>query len=1209
MRSNTGFVLVVVMVRWKKLLRCALVGEQYSKYLFTLSLSTFFLFSSAIINKKCQMGTLRDGKSDPKCRACMKQSTAPILVAASPVKPKKTKEKRETTAQTVVGDDYSTDSSKKRKCEAEEDRPSTRPSSTVFSTVEPIVPSPQSATVSVGNPQHRSLKSDDSPAAVLIQKLSLEVEQPPSNSSSFFRCAHPGCQLDSFDRCEECPAVPGSTDKPDFCEGHLDHQKHHIASSDFAVGGKSVSRCKYLDCRADAIDFCDVCDPAPGIGPPEFCLSHLSHGNHYVPREESMRCNCGADSCLEMVPKDRTAACMGTYRCSGCVNIYSKSCKIIKKIGNCCAVCRIIQKPHQLVVTYDTGKADGPFIEQTITDNLKDKTSSSESCTLESSSTQPLSSISQSLLAADEVSKLTEKVEKLSSHVQAKSGQRRVIAEKRLTEHKNELSALITIAQFAGRSPFPRAAASSVGSLTALEQYLEIDNEKSCEMFDKNTLQIRRSGSKVMILFVKHFSSISNLKNFGRNFLYDENCVLPSRPMYGYWHCWGLMRTKPPANNPQDLNIGLNSLLLVRRYVVHPHIKPKSVAIMAIVQTTCNNPIFGLLLVDVNSILLGGQYNANETNFVFVMNKNPNDNLLLQEIRCDINEETPPVLDDALDFFLTQSRIGYDFRRAVKITAPLDIAQSTTDELKKMIEHKMAGNRNDNLFQNFDSELHELYCPDRMKHAGYKLVLIPDHKNGQCQTPTFLNPDQFKIFITTGKLNIDSKSDVSNSGFEDDDDIQFFEPSNVNKIQSDPSSRSTFNNRSTRGTFTSLNSVSSSNSEVITETKILKDKVALLEKKLKEAQNTTDKQSKENVKLHKVNRELSERVNKLNEENKSKLTALTDLKKKLTEAVNNNATQNKTIAKLTADNKKLDGAFAQKRDSSLDRHEFLESLRTIESLNKRLQELTIELTRKEQEFTKLRSKHEQEVCSLKDQLKDEQEEKLDLTNFETSRKAKLRSRLEHIGGFELFSSFISGEIISNDLIAMEGTKHSQLVERFREEGFVIEDDDRKSKGKFQVLDFKPPYISSSRRIATPAPAAPSVVFLQSQQQQMEEMTPPQNLFSSLGPVFSSNGHHYTAPVPAPSAPRTTMPPPMHHYQPSWQGQFQQQYENPNSNNRTVSYSPSHPAGYHTSDSRTTSMYQLPFPSPTTQINNGNSYNYNPPQPPNPTHYHHQQYRR
>ncbi len=544
------------------------------------------------------------------------------------------------------------------------------------------------------------------------------------------------------------------------------------------------------------------------------------------------------------------------------------------------------------------------------------------------------------------------------------------------------------------------------GKDAALSSYLDAGKQLEELKMDQCSFSFDSAG--VSRSFEKYeFTSLSVRYAKANYFFYQEHDpIFPVPLIYSFWTCGAIMHK----------HRGKKNLLIANTMVVHPWFKPNSVALMAIVQTTCNVPWIGLYLCDVNAVLKANSPQG--CGFYIVQSNTKIGKRFFKECRSDPYAKINVMaIREKFVYFLNNSRQLYNPMRNIKIDAVKTyFIEFTTEQIEKIRDEIPVGKPNENVFRGiFDESLHNMHATKEDVASKRYIIALP-HQVGSQVT--------FAIHRVSEKDIQDSDGTVEHWPKKNNGEI--ITPKNFCTVAQ-------FNKMLKRAQDLEAKLKSSElekeklakdlrNSE--SEAKDLTDINTALEKENKKLEKELDKQQKKNNKV--ADAGLTKKAaNALQKENSTLSDENNELKDELIEA-------REEIAKLVADkglnkkNAEASSAAADKLAVAARKKLETEQAEVAQMQKQAKQELEVKLAKAEADLVKAES----ELKPLRNASE----------TLESAKQLRVEAamKIEHMSFAEFINGFLRGSFASEELYNCSHFLLAMCADKWKQEGITYD---------------------------------------------------------------------------------------------------------------------------------------------------------------------------
>lgn len=197
------------------------------------------------------------------------------------------------------------------------------------------IPSPMGQQLDLSPVGVPAVETPDSQPTGEEQQLADEPElHPKSNdpisllADNYFDCQYPGCKMEFVGPCNECPVIPGSTDQPCFCAGHLPHEVHVHGKKRKLLDGQSSRN------NSNGISL---------VAQPEGSTDRTTTNKKQLNVE---RCGCRSSNCQYTIPQSnhqlKLTSCLNAPNCK---SVFHPSCPHLNS-ENHVPICRNCKTTH-----------------------------------------------------------------------------------------------------------------------------------------------------------------------------------------------------------------------------------------------------------------------------------------------------------------------------------------------------------------------------------------------------------------------------------------------------------------------------------------------------------------------------------------------------------------------------------------------------------------------------------------------------------------------------------------------------------------------------------------------------------------------------------------------------------------------------------------------------------------------------------------------
>ncbi len=519
-----------------------------------------------------------------------------------------------------------------------------------------------------------------------------------------FCCAYPKCKADQFDECKVC------TKRPAFCELHLESHEHEVENE--------------FDEYVEENDEMDVEDEKEKDNK-EISLAEKEAevNNLWINKMCCSRCKLNIDSDAK------------SQKCAtgGCHRIIHVDCiELVKNNGHCFDCCVLF--PNKL----NSGRKISPLVPEAVS-NTKAVPTTSEEIIIPAKES---SSSSQQSKSVD----LTIKSKKSSTRKDVlKETYEAYLSAELVDDYETEADFFEDIQT--------RTKEERLQSLQHHNKVIQNMCKLEEEQFISDYFSVPSTDSLQERLLTKiNFKLGSKFYCSERTYFTQDDPEFPLTLLYGYWSCDGMIRHGNPGH-----------MVLSYTMASHPLFKPNSVAIMRVVQTTCNAPWVGIFICNVKSAL--SPSGPNQLSFQILQNKEKNTIKLFNEICCDYKQPVKhlPKLLEAFRFHCGNEKILYNPKRHLKIDCVKHYYHDTTakvlDEWEK--QQVRGGKGNDNFFEgSFDPSINDVFATQEDINSGRVIIAVRDADGGYITKK--VNKAEFST-TEDGKDTSDTKTTTSSS--------------------------------------------------------------------------------------------------------------------------------------------------------------------------------------------------------------------------------------------------------------------------------------------------------------------------------------------------------------------------------------------------------------------------------------------------------------
>ncbi len=896
-----------------------------------------------------------------------------------------------------------------------------------------------------------------------------------AETSFDFCCSFPNCKADQYDECKVCTKSPG------FCELHMGNHEHEII--------EELYEDEEMQIEEDEVKLSDKQDETSKDKEAEvnklwinkLCCSKCKLSIDSAAKSQK----CATNECHRVIHVDCVDMVKNNGHCFDCIVLFpNKRSPVAKPLNEGNA---LLQSAASTVSTTVEIKETSPA-----ETNSNFKQAKSVDLTIknkkESTRKEVLKETYQAYLSAELEDNYATEAD-FFHDIQTKTKEERLMS---LKNHN-----------------------------MVIQKMLALEKEQTIEDFFN--VPATQCTEERFLTKIK-FKTDSKFYCSEKTYFSQDDPQFPLTLLYGYWSCDALLRPAKPGH-----------FILSYSIASHPQFKPNSIAVMRIVQTTCNAPWVGMFLCNIKSAL--SPSGPSPLSFQLIQNKDKATSAFCNELCCDVFQPLKKAeIVDAFRFYCANERILYTPKRHLKIDCIKGYYHDSTAVVLAAWEKQEAkgGKKNNNYFDgSFDPSIHEIFATQDDLNSGKVIIAVQDPNGG------YITKKVSKAELSVEETSDDKQTSSSNS--------------------SSSKTRQSYN-LGDLCRMTDLLEEKAKRRELAKENEANKASIVTLQKSVDQGNATITELTAQIAELEaaieKLQDEAEEQTVKTSRKRGRTPEDITALKNKITQLKKEH---NQVIADMNIDKKSQATILKQSQDAVILEKKRADSLQKqitdadtiITQLKQDAEETTTQYISDANDLQVLFGSSKQEIADLKTvveeqnaiiaKLKSELAENEITRRLEKEKEDRRRSIITWKGmhGWQFINGLINGSIKSGDV--EQSTELACCLQTWIKDGFTFADGNQ--GGTFQIQSFTSPVANRYPSIGHDVPSDEDpLVAMHMLQQSYDAISP--NFQRTVQVNRQSNFHpHMSQQIPL-----TSRQQPIYIQQPQQQHQQYQivrQQQNPN----------------------------------------------------------------